>query len=201
MEDITAILSNTLSSSENVNFERLATEVVLALAGPLNLQQFYHNMCGLLFTTSMGSWEELTTFQMNKVTKLFKRYKRYKNPKVQWWFLGYFAGISEGKLRNTLEDIGEELIPLQLNITQFVQRFNEFDFASFSPDLLFQYDKKWYLVTVDVAVDDDTTIPVTCEVKLTEEEVLQLAGEALCKPIQSRHHESNRALVGFFLNQ
>jgi hypothetical protein len=56
-------------------------------------------------------------------------------------------------------------------------------------------------VVIDVEVDSDVFIPVSCEVKLTDSQVMSLVGEAIAKPIQSRQHESNRALVDYFLNE
>jgi hypothetical protein len=194
MQHITTLISNAIP---NCNAERLATEVVLALASPMNLHDFYVHVYTLATGENLGGFDKLNVYQSSKVNKWYKRYMRYKNPKVQWWFLGYFSLFSEDSLRELLQQIGQ--VTKTHDVESFVLRFLSFDFASFKPDKLFQYDRKWYVVTIDVAVFDDFTVPVTCEVKLTDEEVLQLAGVAKCKPIQSRHYETNRALVNYTL--
>jgi hypothetical protein len=195
MEAIVDILAKNGVNKSQVDVNRLAVEVILALAAPMSLQQFFHNVYTCV-TGCEETFEELNTFQMNKVTKLYKRYRRYQNPNVEWWFLGFLTHLNEAQLRNMLNEIN-----IPADVEGFVKKFLAFDPAGFDATKLFQYDKKWYVVVIDVEVDSDVFIPVSCEVKLTDSQVMSLVGEAIAKPIQSRQHESNRALVDYFLNE
>ncbi len=198
MEDLVHALSNVINVEE-VNRRRIAEELVLSLVKRMNMADFCYTVQPW-FGFSSAELSELDGIEHKRVEKLFRRYQKYKKPYVTWWFLGYFRHMSPEQLGDFISQVMEEDID-ELDITHFLTRFKSFDASHFDESKLFRYDKNWYRVTFrNIQWDDSTTLNLTCEVKLTDEEVHAL-GVNLCKPIlfNPRNRELNRKLVDYHL--
>ncbi len=193
---------------ENVNIQRLTTEVVLAFSPYVNRSDFETSVYDFIHPDQETVQNHKKAL---KVEKLYLRYLKYRMPKTQWWFLGYFVDMTDAVFEHKILDPITSLLQTDDTTKQSIlTHFQRLDYDEFDPEKLFAYHKTWYRVSIDIPLDGidiplDGTVPITCEVKLTQEEHTALLAtktsipSLTCKPIRQRHYEINRALVDFVL--